>query len=748
MQTNTTKQIRAGGVDQRYEAPDNSASDIVNMRQDSEGFGFINDRGFEPMIPKNLHSSVLSSTADYERLFTWERHRGAECYVITKQGGELFSEVANNSGLASISWKPHHTVAFGRSSAKSDDPGEQFVPFGRFCLILNGQDPMLKYWGRDRTENFGFTSPTPSPEVLATDSKYFEGACDLAATPPTSTYPYPENNTIGGINFGVGSGTGLGSKTQNSVNYYRYKVSFITDTGSESPLSEPTQVNWINESNDDLTYSVWFQHVPVGPPGTVARRIYRTKSLNDLRGGGSAGETYYLVSQIDENVSRNYIDILPDDLLSVPAPDSFASVVISSRMKYGASWDGRMWLAGGKGTETTIIYSDQGLPEQFNAFNYFDVGNRKGGAITALVPYYDNLLIFREGSIEVVRQAGSGYICTTLNANIGTTATNAITNIQGSGILFLSYDGVYTFQGGTLGGSQVEVRRISDVVQSEINRISIGSLATAKASYSTKEKEWWCIYPVDGQTKNTRGLVYHTLTNAWSFRHDVVDSNGATNEAFNINDISVLPQGWFITAPRVTQTGPVNSVYTLYPSGIQVWSAKRSAGGALTYTVSGQGIKTITSSFARATVPSIWSGAWLDFGDDSIKKRIISVEVEILSQGHNEIELTSAVDYRDEDTSSGSKPTVVAEQYGTLSEDATYGPAAGTFDKSVAIVGTSRWGENRVTRLRWDVNTSLVSWYRFTLNSTAMFQVVAYHVCYVGSDNKTINLKAGERKTP
>ena len=747
MQTTSTPNIKAGGVDQSWSAKPNTASDIINMRQVDDGFGWVNDRGFEPMIPKNTHSTILGSTADYERVFVWERHNGAECYVITKQGGELFSEVANNSGMASQAWKPHHTIAFSRSPAKSDDPGEQFVPFGRFCLILNGQDPMLKYWGRDRCENFGFTSKTPSPECLPTDSKYFDGDCDLGAIPPTSTYPYPENDTIGGLSFGVGSGTGLGSKEADSVNYYRYKVSFITDTGSESPLSEATQVNWINQVQD-LTYGVFIQHVPMGPPGTVARRIYRTKNLDDLRGGGGAGELYYLVAQIDDNVSRNYLDVLPDDLLSVSAPDSFASTVISTAMKYGASWDGRVWLAGGQGTETKIIFSDQGLPEQFNAFNFFDVGNRKGGAITALFPYYDNLLIFRENSIEVVRSSGAGYICTTLNANIGTTATNAITNIQGAGVLFLSYDGIYTFEGGTLGGSRVQVKRVSDLIQQEINRISIGSLASARAAYSAREKEWWCIYPVDGQTKCTRGTVYHTLTNTWSFRHDVESKDGGAETIFNINDITTLPSGWFITAPRVTTAGPVGGVYTLYPSGIQVWSAKRSAGGALTFTVSGQGVKTITSTLQRVNYPGQWHGAWVDLGDDSIKKRIISIEIEILAQGHNEIELLSAVDYRDEDISSGSKPTVVAEQYGTILEDATYGPASGTFDVSVAKVGTSKWGENRVTRLRWDVNTGLVSWYRFTLISTNLFQLVAYHINYVYSDNKTINLKAGERKTP
>ena len=41
----------AGGVDQTWSPDSNSASEIVNMRQDDKGFGWIADRGYEPLIP-------------------------------------------------------------------------------------------------------------------------------------------------------------------------------------------------------------------------------------------------------------------------------------------------------------------------------------------------------------------------------------------------------------------------------------------------------------------------------------------------------------------------------------------------------------------------------------------------------------------------------------------------------------------------------------------------------------------------
>lgn len=739
MKVITTKEVQAGATDQTWQAPDNAASEIINMRLDDTGFGFVNDRGFEPMIPKNTHSTLFSDDSSYTRTFVWERHRSSELYIISKRDDVLSYEVANNSGLAATDWKPQHVIGYNRTIAKVDDPDEQYIPFGRICIIINGKDPMLKFWGRDRTEPFGFTNPTPRPQVLGPDPLYFAGTCNLDT--PVSTYPYNANDTIGGISFGPGSAAGLGNKTDDSTSTYRYRVSFITDTGSESPLSDYEQVSWFNTA-DGLTYPVFFQYLPVGPPGTVARRIYRTKNLGTLR-GDLVSDVYFFVDQIDDNVSKNYYDIKGDQVLVVEAPEVTASSVINNALKYGASWDGRMWMAGGAGTETKIIYSEKGLPEQFPTFSFFDVGNRRGGAITALIPYYDNLLIFRATSIEVIRSTGGGaYVCTTLNSNIGTTATNTITVVQGEGVFFLSYDGIYAFKGGTLGGSQLSVVRISDKIQLELNRISRGALAKASASYSSREKEWWVIYPVDGETQTSRGCVYHTQIAGWSFRN----ANGVDSNLYPYNDITTLPSGNFLLSPRrsLQSNTPAVGSTTVDPSGLMVWSGKRSGGESVVYTTQ---TLAITSFLTKTPLLSTWQSAWFDFGDDSPNKRVISVEVEILTKGHNEIELLSSTDYRDDKTSSGSRPTVVATIYGTTGEDSLYTPATGPFDKSPALIGTSKWGEQKPARLRWDINTGLVAWYRFTLQSTALFQVVAFNIKYTAQDGATPNIRAGERKT-
>lgn len=84
--------------------------------------------------------------------------------------------------------------------------------------------------------------------------------------------------------------------------------------------------------------------------------------------------------------------------------------------------------------------------------------------------------------------------------------------------------------------------------------------------------------------------------------------------------------------------------------------------------------------------------------------------------------------------------------------DAIYnGANVDTFDKVVLTVGPTAgtpWGQRRTTRVRWDVNTGLISWFTFKLRSSNMFQVVSYQIELVGGERRTINIRAGQRKTP
>tara|TARA_R110000787_G_scaffold284982_2_gene399452 strand:- start:10716 stop:12902 length:2187 start_codon:yes stop_codon:yes gene_type:complete len=727
MLTKSLPEKLAGGVDQRWAPDANGANEIINMRLDERGYGWVADRGYEPLIVKGLGNTnaTLALTNSIRRLFIWERHQGSEVYYLEKHDdGDIKYRVANTNELVSI-FEQYHNVAFGRAVAKTDDPDEQFIPFGKFCAIINGQDQMLKFFGRDRVETFGFTQKTPALQIVGVDTDYYKSPPGVKS----------ETDKIS-IAFDKDISAGVGTSATNDVNAFRYKVSFISNTGSESPMSDGIATGWTN-LDTVLTHGIFLSDIPLGPAGTMKRRIYRTKNLSDYKGAGEV--TYYLLTEIAENVSKNYCDVIPDSLLIDPAPSLTASSVLSGTYKYGEAWNGRMWLAGGSGTDTRIVYSERGLPEQFPTFNYFEVGNTEGGAITNIVAYYDNLIVFRDKSIDIIRSRGDGdvYSISTLESNIGTTATNAITFVPGYGVIFLSYDGVYLLSGGTLGGSSIKIQRISDKINREISRISTNSLAKATASYSPKEKEWWCMYPVDGQTQCSRGVVFHTLSQAWSFRNSFEESPNA----FKFNDIATNPSGWFILAPEVTRTYTLNN-FIAYNYGLHVWSAGNSYGNRGAFVLADQN-NYAWNEFEEPRGQASWESAWEDYGDDTIKTRTLSVEVRMLSYGNNEIELEYAEDWKDSYTSAGTAPITVAEYFATTAEDVLLGPTTAKEDKSKAVLDTAPWAQQRVVRVRWDVNTGLVSHFKFRLKGSSSFQIVSYQLCYNPGGRKSLNSKAG-----
>ncbi len=738
METYTMPEQVAGGMDQRWFPGSNAAALVQNFRYEPSG-GWRNDRGWEPLIPYTVPTSYnLTALTDIFQpcrfLSIIQRHQGAEEYYLQERNGELFYEFGNR-GTATTG---KVVLDKDRNIPRPDDAGTQAVPYGRFTALINGYDRLLKWWGRDVVEQFGFYQPPPSPTPLDVQTDYNQ----TTVFPPTGS---PTVNNLSGIavQFDPSSILGLGDPDGGSINSYSYRVSYVTNTGSESPLSATATVSWTVPTGTDpedvanqKKYGVMLVGLEPGQNGVVARRIYRTKNKKD--GITGAGDIFYFVAQVDDNNTTSYLDAAPDNQLTTEAPSVNDSVLISTSYKYGASWNGSFWLAGGESTPTRMIYSVQGLPEQFPAFNYFDVGVREGGHITALYPYYDVLLVFRERSIDAVfvNAAGDGFTCTTVKKDCGTTAINSIKLIPGYGVMFINKDGFWMIKGGMRGGATIDIVNMSANIEKEMGRLSKNALARACAAYSEREKEYWCIYPVDGQTECSRGASWNITNESWSVRNG--DGMEATRQ-WDFTQIATDQSGYFIlgTRPKFNNAFPILS--NSYPGlGLQVWSGSPSWGSSSTITFS-QGLYNV-SPLLQPQGQSVWTSTWYDFGDDSVKKRVISVEVEVLTEGDNGIELQWEQDWGYDFKSAGTVLPQIGEVLGSAKEQPVYTPApAGT--GAPAVWNTSRWQDPKVTRMRWDVNTGLVSHFQFRLITTNRIQVVRFQINYVGGSVKTPNTR-------
>ena len=712
MKFTTSPESLALGMDQSVVPSGRSASYVSNMRYDGK-FYWVGDRGFEPLIRLKETQDNFSDIflSNIKRLFHYARHNGAESYILqAKENGNIYYQVQNINGLTTDA-PQYHLVADNRSQPRPQDPGEQFVPTDRFCLILNGKDDMLKFYGRDRTLQYGFTTPTPSPEVLGVDTRYY----DQNLTPPR----YPNN---GNVAAKVPDLIGLGVGDPGEKNNYRYKISFIRDTGSESPLSDAVEVEWTvpnGENTDFERYGVYLQNLPTGPAGTVARVIYRTKNLRDF--SVDSGEVqYYFVDQVNDNVTTNYMDIKPDNVLVNFAPSSADSVVISNTYRYAAAWNGHIWLAGKSADDLTIRFSKRGFLEQFPASNFLLLGNSEAGPVTGLMPYYDNLLVFREKSIEIVRSRGNGdtYSISILTNDVGTTATNTIKNVPGQGVFFLSYDGIYKIKGGTLGGSSVNVEIISGLISDEIGRINVAALPRACAAYSEKEEEYWCYAPTLGSDIPNKGFVFHEKIQQFSIR-----------DTHPVNDIIRIPGGWFAVTFDQTIT-PIEEGVTEYKyPGVHVWSANQSAGFKVirrprTQPGGGEYFEVVEDD----PLFKSWESPFLDFGDNSVTKRVQYVEVNAVTIGNRPIQLDDALDWRDIFSNAQTKAWTNSQEYYSTEMDALLGPASAVEDKVIATTDESLWGRWRVARIRFDVNSQQCYAYKFRLRTQNVFNIISFRV--------------------
>lgn len=466
----------------------------------------------------------------------------------------------------------------------------------------------------------------------------------------------------------------------------------------------------------------------------MARRIWRTK--NRVDGVTGAGEIYYLVEQVDNNSDSVYIDIVPDQDLNVVAPSVTESTLISSQWKYCATWNNSIWLGGSEQNPYGIIYSKGGAPEQFGSFNTFDVGLREGGAITALVPFYDVMLVFRERSIEMISYNNGGYSISTLDSNVGTTATNTIKLVGGIGIMFLTKDGVFSISGSIRGGSSYKITRMSENIEKEMGRLSYSALPRSTATYSEREKEYWVHYPIDGETENSRGSVFHLQNMEWSFRYGA--GLYGDDDGMPYTHLATDPNGWIIIGLRPHTAPDAQGRRSAPGIGLQVWSASRYSGYVLSNPVVNQGQTTFdVTPIGRGT--DIWTSTWNDFGDDTKKKRIISVELEVITTGENPITLEWAVDWGYVFTSAGTQIPLQPEYVGTTLTEPSYGTAGG----NPAVWNSSLWSQQQVTRIRWDIGTSLISQFQFKVSSSNVFQVLSYQIEAVGSQNKTLNQNNG-----
>lgn len=703
--TNTFKAPSLLGIDELQPQPDGTATNVENFTVDPFTGGWDNRIGYEKFF--------ASGTSDYapftnqeriQSLYIWNTHNGARSYHLFEAGrtgantSTLWYTIGNGLTGPTID-----VVQLGRTIPTNTEYPTNYSPFGRYLIVTNGHDEPFKFDGDKRTDLGWQSIPGPvTPWRVDTDDDGIGNEQNISIGQPAVTSNHLPEGFVQNI--------GLGSTTNDAPNTYRWKVSWVNETGSESPLSSSSgSTSWTTPSGGTTFYrnrrnGVYLSDLPKGPSGTVARRIYRTMNL----GNGSASDasdTYYFIAQINNNLDTVYVDYTPDQFLVNLAPDPNQSILFPAPgTRFSATFKGVLFIDGGQSNPTRIYYSNPLSPDSFSTSSYFEVGVRDGGDITGFFPYYNQLLIFRENSIEMVRgDSVNGFQISPFLSGVGTKAAATATTVPGVGVLFLGNDGIYRISGGLDGGSELKISKVTKDLVKTIGRINKSTITRATAAYSSKWREWHCYVPVDGEEKPSFGIVYHMDKDAWSIR-----------TGFPVSCIATDQNGELVFG---TNTGYIPGGPT-YETGLFVITHKRASG----YIVSGD-----TQSNAPPPT-AIYKSKWHDMKNAPLKKYVKYVYLHVVTQGDNTIPITYYMDFDYTGiTSSGEKMQRPDH------------PDQGVYD--TAIFDSSVWEEGMVSTIRYPVAQKASSYFSFKVETTNDIVLVGYSIEFSTDGTSTIKGK-------
>jgi hypothetical protein len=697
-----TLQVRVvGGMEQSLPQDPVSASRIENWAVERSTLGLTSRVGYEKYRPDPADGfSPFAGLGRIDSLFVMQGSTGgARQSILFESGGALYLyyEVGQANVILNLG---------SRFTPTATDTASVYAQYGDRVVITNGYDSpiIVRPWPLPRatevtsaqlaslSRQIGWYGPPPQPNALRVAT--IDASTPMASTneytgdSTTNWYPAAGKASVFPNIFGMGIEEAGASDEKN---VFQFAVSFISDTGSESPLSTTVESTWRIEAGDNNVRYAPTIRIALGPPGTVARRIYG--SLNGER-------ELYFIADVRNNVEELFHCARREVTFSVPAPLSVDSAIFPApRARCCAIYKNCLWLDGGADEGNRLFFSKPTLIDQFGAADYISLGS-SSGAVTGLFAHYNNLLVFRENGIDIVTGSYPNFSVQSLSDQIACRSPQTIDSVPGKGVFFLALDGVYSISGGIEGGSVVQLAEASGPVGSELEKLTKECAARAVGKYSPTERAYHIYFPANGNDRPNLGLVYHMEKEGWSVR-----------SGFPVGCIDRLHNGTLVFGHHLGNLAGQNS-----PSGLFVLSAVRAMGGTI-----------VGDVFTPGAPPtSVYESAWHDFGDAQVKKQVQYVTLWIMTTGSVTLKLEDLKDFE-------YSPVDTNTQYIAQPPDQTEQPVYGK-----AVIGTDQWQDTRLSPIRIPIAQQSCSWFKFRLTTADDLVLVGYELEYTSRGTNVI----------
>lgn len=388
----------------------------------------------------------------------------------------------------------------------TDDGGHHvsFVEHQNHVIILHPNFPPLKWGGDEPVSWLGVRDIPTQPDVHAarTWGRYFQYLQTWGIQ--TANYKPP-------VFLQHDDATGPASRA------WKYKAAFMNSRGQIGRWGASSYIELAPTSGNQLfrMYPIveWTRPTDQGPDfrtpqqtgaptgnGTDITHVVIART-GDVIADPDAG--IFLVQGVYPYTMNHVTDGTPDAGLSLSIEeDNFPP----QNASFGCVFKDTLLISGNLADPYGVWWSKPGFMESFPPLNYY----KAIAKVTAVIPLSDRVVIVTEESIEVLRQADSGFFGRfRVESRKGSKYGNSIIEYKGS--LFGIFDGGFgVFDGFSFKGMADEYGELFDF-------ISMAQADRIRGHIDTSGRYWLTVNYADSDDASGNGLVfmYDFTFNAW-----------------------------------------------------------------------------------------------------------------------------------------------------------------------------------------------------------------------------------------
>jgi hypothetical protein len=404
--------------------------------------------------PIKINGTQITSNPRVTGMIEFNQNDATKSFIVYTSDGKLH-KINYSTGVVTDITPTNPTVA--------PDITPYFYIYANLCIFSDGVNPPLYIY-----------------DGVVSDDSY-----ELGVKAPTAA-------------LGVAkSSTGL-------TGTFKYKYTFVSDTGAESNASPASTEITVADEQVDLSNIAINSDVK---QNVVKRWIYRTVN---------GGAVYYFLHELDDNSTTIWTDTLNDESLGERLVEE-NEVPLAGTTGF-TEYNGSLYAFVKNGFN--LVYTNPLTAEAFGAFNTEPISPGDGQAITAL-GRLNHLTVFKKKSMHAWIGLPGLFARKQVTSGIGCIAQNSVQNVDlptgGDVLFFLSQHGIHMYDEQD---AYPIARELEPIFTNKDPNYKFNHNFADKchATYSYNTKKYMLACPINGASENNALIIFDAWANSWHIR--------------------------------------------------------------------------------------------------------------------------------------------------------------------------------------------------------------------------------------